>query len=144
MGATKQVTDASFADDVLMSDKPVIVDFWAAWCGPCRLVAPEIEKLAEKYAGSVEVLLNATGYFNWDYWWWNWPCIPLIVVFGYLWFFLAAAWVFAAFAIVFGAFVANVLYGAMQVPGGRVAPLGITTIPSRTAQFGPSRSVPRG
>src|SRR3954454_5220699 len=46
------------------------------------------------FAVIVEVLLNATGYFNWDYWWWNWPCIPLIVVFGYLWFFLAAAWVF--------------------------------------------------
>jgi hypothetical protein len=46
------------------------------------------------FAVIVEVLLHATGYFNWDYWWWNWPCIPLIVVFGYLWFFLAAAWVF--------------------------------------------------
>jgi len=42
----------------------------------------------------VEVLLHATGFFNWDYWWWNWPCVPLIVVFGYLWFFMAAAWVF--------------------------------------------------
>jgi hypothetical protein len=42
----------------------------------------------------VEVLLHETGYFHWDYWWWNWPFVPLIVVFGYLWFFLAAAWVF--------------------------------------------------
>ncbi len=40
---------------MIKSEKPVIVDFWAAWCGPCRLVAPEIDKLAEKYAGSVEV-----------------------------------------------------------------------------------------
>jgi hypothetical protein len=45
-------------------------------------------------AVAVEVLLHETGYFHWDYWWWNWPFVPLIVVFGYLWFFLAAAWVF--------------------------------------------------
>jgi hypothetical protein len=45
-------------------------------------------------AVGVEVLLHATGYFHWDYWWWNWPFVPLIVVFGYLWFFTAAAWVF--------------------------------------------------
>ena len=42
----------------------------------------------------VEVLLHATGFFHWDYWWWNWPFVPLIVVFGYLWFFLVAAWVY--------------------------------------------------
>ncbi|HET7685901.1 MAG TPA: thioredoxin [Candidatus Limnocylindria bacterium] len=51
----QEVTDATFDTDVLQNDKPVVVDFWAAWCGPCRMVAPEIEKLAEKYAGSVEV-----------------------------------------------------------------------------------------
>ena len=51
----QEVTDATFDTDVLENDKPVVVDFWAAWCGPCRMVAPEIEKLAEKYAGSVEV-----------------------------------------------------------------------------------------
>src|SRR3954447_1600741 len=42
----------------------------------------------------VEVLLHATGFFNWDYWWWNWPCVPLIVVFGYLTFFMTSAYVF--------------------------------------------------
>ncbi len=51
----QEVTDATFDTDVLQNDKPVVVDFWAAWCGPCRMVAPEIEKLAEKYAGTVEV-----------------------------------------------------------------------------------------
>jgi thioredoxin 1 len=52
---TKTVTDDSFSTDVLSADKPVVVDFWAEWCGPCRMVAPEIEKLATKYAGAVEV-----------------------------------------------------------------------------------------
>jgi thioredoxin 1 len=49
------VTDATFDTDVLDNDKPVIVDFWAEWCGPCRLVGPEIDKLAAKYAGTIEV-----------------------------------------------------------------------------------------
>ena len=53
--ATK-VTEQTWDAEVIKSDKPVIVDFWAEWCGPCRLVAPEIEKLASKYAGSVEVV----------------------------------------------------------------------------------------
>lgn len=55
MSTVREVTDATWKDLVLESDKPVVVDFWAAWCGPCRLVAPEIEKLATKYEGSVEV-----------------------------------------------------------------------------------------
>ena len=50
-----EVTDATFETDVLQSEKPVVVDFWAEWCGPCRMVAPEIEKLASKYEGVVEV-----------------------------------------------------------------------------------------
>ena len=52
----KDATDATFEELVLHADKPVVVDFWAAWCGPCRLVAPEMEKLATKYEGSVQVV----------------------------------------------------------------------------------------
>ena len=53
--ATKAVTDASFAADVLQSDKPVLVDFWAEWCGPCRMVAPTLEKLAKEFAGQIRI-----------------------------------------------------------------------------------------
>jgi thioredoxin 1 len=56
MSNVREATDANFEQLVLDNDKPVVVDFWAAWCGPCRMVAPEIEKLAEKYAGSVDVV----------------------------------------------------------------------------------------
>ena len=50
-----EVTDATFDQMVLQNERPVIVDFWATWCGPCRLVAPEIDKLAEKYGSQVDV-----------------------------------------------------------------------------------------
>lgn len=46
------------------------------------------------FATFVEVLLHGTGYFHWEYWWWNFPCVPLIVIFGYLWFFLITAYVY--------------------------------------------------
>ncbi len=55
---TKQTipfTDASFKSEVLDSDQPVLVDFWAPWCGPCKALAPTIEALAEEYEGNVKV-----------------------------------------------------------------------------------------
>ena len=55
MPATKILTDATFARLVLASDKPVLVDFWAAWCGPCRMMNPLIEQIAEAHADRIIV-----------------------------------------------------------------------------------------
>jgi len=49
------VDDQSFEDDVLESDQPVLVDFWAEWCAPCKMIAPIVDELAEEYAGTLKV-----------------------------------------------------------------------------------------
>src|SRR5207247_11392820 len=52
----KETSDGSFETDVLSSDRPVLVDFWAAWCAPCRMLAPTVEAVAEKYATNARVV----------------------------------------------------------------------------------------
>ncbi len=53
--AIVHVSDASFEQDVLNSDLPVLVDFWAEWCGPCKMIAPVLDELASEYAGKLKV-----------------------------------------------------------------------------------------
>ncbi len=54
--ATHTVSDESFATDVLASDKPVLVDFWAEWCGPCKMIAPALEEISDELADQVSIL----------------------------------------------------------------------------------------
>lgn len=51
----KHVTDASFDDEVLQSDRPVLVDYWAEWCGPCRMIAPILEEMSQDYGERLQI-----------------------------------------------------------------------------------------
>ena len=53
--ATKAISDASFHDDVIAADKPVLVDFWAEWCGPCKMIGPALEEISDELADKVTI-----------------------------------------------------------------------------------------
>ena len=53
--ATKNITDATFEEEVLKSDKPVVLDFWAPWCGPCKMIGPSLEEISDEMADKITV-----------------------------------------------------------------------------------------
>jgi len=55
MSEISQISDSSFEQDVLQSDTPVLVDYWAEWCGPCKMVAPVLEEIAKEYSGRLKI-----------------------------------------------------------------------------------------
>jgi thioredoxin 1 len=56
MGKFNEATDANFESEVLQSEQPVLVDFWAEWCGPCKMIAPIVEQIASEYQGHLKVM----------------------------------------------------------------------------------------
>ena len=74
------ITDATFDEVVLKSDKPVVVDFWAAWCGPCRMVGPFVEELAKEYEGKAVIISIAVAPANES----NCPLNPRKVLFAFI------------------------------------------------------------
>jgi thioredoxin 1 len=56
MGATKVVTDDTFDTEVLKSEKPVVVDYWAEWCGPCKMIAPVLESIAAEHGDKIDIV----------------------------------------------------------------------------------------